>query len=234
MTFGGDTMSKNIKDYRSKGLLWYIIAQIFIIVIFQNPNILKSNFNEWQKILFNIITSTVFSSVVGVLSFVFDAMFGDELKYKLLYFGTKRPGEEVFNNIKIKHSDFRYTKEKALKKYKEIYDNMPESKTDREAYENDQWYQIYTIHRNDPMIFNSHRDYLLCRDIYFATIITVILYILLVFLLNDISFSWKLLVLEAMFLISSNIATRQRGKRFVANVIAIDLQEKPENIFLSQ
>ena len=75
---GGGTLSNNIKDYRNKELLWYIIAQIFIIVIFQNPNILNFDLNEWQEILIKVITSTVFSSIVGVLSFVFDAMFGDE------------------------------------------------------------------------------------------------------------------------------------------------------------
>lgn len=231
MILGGDTLSNNIKDYRNKELLWYIIAQIFIIVIFQNPNILNFDLNEWQEMLIKIITSTVFSSIVGVLAFVFDAMFGDELKYKLLYFGMRRPGEKIFENIKNKHSDFRYTKEKALEEYKDIYENMPESKAKKYAYENDQWYQIYAKHRNVPMIFVSHRDYLLCRDIYFATIIIIVFYALIAFLLKTIPFSKQLLALEAVFLICSNIAARQRGKRYVANVIAYDLQEKPKSVF---
>lgn len=228
---GGGTLSNNIKDYRNKELLWYIIAQIFIIVIFQNPNILNFDLNEWQEILIKVITSTVFSSIVGVLSFVFDAMFGDELKYRLLYFWMRRPGEKVFENIKNKHSDYRYTKEKALEDYKDIYENMPESKSNKKAYENDQWYQIYSKHRNVPMVFHSHRDYLLCRDIYFATIIIVVFYALFTFLLKVITFSWHLLVLEAVFLICSNVAARQRGNRFVSNVIAYDLQEKPKSVF---
>ncbi len=219
-------MSNNIKDYRNKELLWYIVAQIFIIAIFQNPSLLNFNLKDWQETIIKVITSTMFSSIIGVLSFVFDAMFGDELKYKLLYFGMSRPGEEVFENIKNGHSDFRYTKEKALEVYKEIYDNFPESKTNKKMYENDKWYQIYSNHRNVPMIFNSHREYLLCRDIYFATIIIIAFYVLITVLLNEVSFSWKLLILETAFLICSNIATRQRGKKFVANVIAFDLQEK--------
>lgn len=222
-------MSNNIKDYRNKELLWYIIAQIFIIVIFQNPNVLSFDLNEWQEILIKVITSTVFSSIVGVLSFIFDAMFGDELKYRLLYFWMRRPGEKVFENIKHKHSDFRYTKEKALEKYKEIYDNMPESKANKKAYENDQWYQIYASHRNVSVIYNSHRDYLLCRDIYFATIIIVAFYALSTFLIKAITFSWQLLVLEVVLLICSNVAARQRGKKFVANVIAYDLQKTNTN-----
>lgn len=216
----------NIKDYKNKELLWYIIAQIFIIVIFQNPDILNFNLTEWQSILIKVITSTVFSSIIGVFSFVFDAMFGDKFKNIFLYFGMRRPGEMIFENIKNKHGDFRYTKEKALETYKDIYSHMPDSKTDRKAYENDQWYQIYNEHRNIPMIFNSHRDYLLCRDIYFSTIIIVVLYILISVLLKSVLFSWRLLVIEVVLLVCSNIAARQRGTRFVSNVIAYDLQEK--------
>lgn len=92
-------------------------------------------------------------------------------------------------------------------------------------------YQIYAKHRNVPMIFVSHRDYLLCRDIYFATIIIIVFYALIAFLLKTIPFSKQLLALEAVFLICSNIAARQRGKRYVANVIAYDLQEKPKSVF---
>ena len=216
----------NIKDYRNKELTWYIIAQIFIIVIFQNPSILNFDFSQWQETLIAVITSTVFSSIVGVLSFIFDAMFGDRTKYRLLYLGMRQPGERIFEDIKNKHTDYRYTKEKALEKYKEIYNNIPKGKFEKKLYENAQWYQIYAKHQNAPMIFHSHRDYLLCRDIYFATIIITALYSLISLLLNNVTFSWKLLILEAVFLICSNIATRQRSERFVANVIAHDLQEK--------
>lgn len=224
----------NIKDYRSKELLWYIIAQIILIVIFQNPHILHFNLDKWQETLINVISSTLFSSIIGVFSFVFDSMFSNKTKYKWLYFGMRQPGEKIFENIKNHHNDFRYTKEKALEKYEEIYDHMPESKVDRKAYENDRWYQIYFKHRNVPMIFNPHRDYLLCRDIYFATIVIIAFYILISILLPGVAFSWKLLILESVFLISSNIAARQRGRRFVANVIAYDLQERPEEPNLMQ
>lgn len=219
----------NIKDYRGKELLWYIIAQIFLIVIFQNPNILNFDLTKWQETLVKVVTSTVFSSIIGVFSFVFDAMFSDELKYKCLYLGMKRPGELIFSTIQNRHTDFRYTKEKALEAYKTIYDNMPDSSIDKKAYENDQWYQIYNRYRSIPMIYNSQRDYLLCRDIYFATVIITVFYVLISILLKDVTFSLRFIVLEAVFLISANVATRQRGKRFVANVIAYDLQEKPKN-----
>lgn len=216
----------NIKDYRSKELLWYIIAQIILVIIFQNSDILKLDSNKWKEMLAATVSSTLFSSVVGVISFVFDAMFSDELKYKLLYFGFRRPGECVFENIKNNHSDFRYTKERALEMYKEIYENMPDEKKAKNAYQNDQWYKIFSKHQDFITVSNSHRDYLLCRDIYFATIMVVVFYILIAALLVEVIFSWRFLVFEFVLLLVSNVATRQRGKRFVSNVIARDLQNK--------
>lgn len=215
----------DIKNYKSKELLWFIIGQIFTVIVFQTPEILNFNFTEWQIAMVKIVTSTVFSSVIGVYSFVFDAMFSDELKYKMLYFGMIRPGEIIFSKIRDNHKDFRYTKEKAMEKYKEIYDGMPNLKSVQKAYENDNWYQIYRRHSNEPMVYYAHRDYLFCRDIYFSTIIIVAFYVLLTYLLSSVTLSWRLLLFELVLLIASNIATRKRAERFVDNVIAYDLQE---------
>lgn len=217
----------NIKNYKSKELLWFIIGQIFTVIVFQTPEILNFNFIEWQIVMVKIVTSTVFSSVIGVYSFVFDAIFSDELKYKMLYFGMSRPGEVIFSKISDNHKDFRYTKENAMRKYREIYDGMPNLKSVKRAYENDNWYQIYRRHSNEPMVYYAHRDYLLCRDIYFATIIIVAFYVLLTYLLSSVTLSWRLLLFEFVLLIVSNIATRKRAERFVDNVIAYDLQEPP-------
>lgn len=216
----------NIKDYRSKELLWYIIAQVLLVIIFQNSNILKLDSDKLKELMMATVSSTLFSSVIGVISFVFNSMFSDELKYKLLYFGSNRPGECVFENIKNNHSDFRYTKERAMDAYKEIYENMPNDKKLKKAYQNDQWYKIFSKHQDFITVSNSHRDYLLCRDIYFATIMVIFFYILISILLVEVTFSWKLLVFEFVLLLVSNVATRQRGKRFVSNVIARDLQNK--------
>lgn len=226
---GSDNMS-NIKNYRSKELLWYIIGQIFIIIICQNPNILFLKFSECHNTLVKIISSTMFSSILAVFVFVFDAMFDDESKDICLYFGGCKPGECVFEDIKTNHKDYRYTKEKAMEVYKEIYMNMPDSKVKKRAYENEQWYKIYDKHRDVSMVKNSHRDYLLCRDVYFLTIVMLAFYVLISLLLNSVVFSLRLFAFEILLLIISNIAARQRGKRYVANVIAYDIYAKTKEI----
>ena len=103
---------------------------------------------------------------------------------------------------------------------------MPQDRKQRRLYENDQWYKIYTKYKNSSMILSSHRDYLLCRDIYFATLIMILLYGFTTMLLKNISFSWQLIVFEVVLMFFINIATRQRANRFVDNVITLDLQEQ--------
>lgn len=219
---------KNIKDYRSKELLWYTILQIIIIVIFQYPEVFNPKTVELQTALTKILSSTVFSSVICVFSFILDSVLNDNMKCWLIYFGQGRPGEKIFSNIKSAHVDVRYTKESAIEKYKDIYNRMPEDSKKRRIFENAEWYKIYSKYKTSHMILISHRDYLLCRDIYSSTVMMVGLYLLVTVLLNVTNICWGLILFELLPLCLVNIATRQRAKRFVENVIAQDLQEQPQ------
>ena len=219
----------NIKNYRNKELIWYIIAQILLIITFQTQDIIYIEFDKWQKLMVTIASSTIISSLIGVFSFIFDSMFDDQLKYKCLYLGMRRPGERIFEDIKNNNKDIRYTKENAMKVYSEIYEHMPSEADKKRTYQNSQWYKIYHRHTTVPMISNSHKDYLLCRDIYIATVVVLIMYIVLYFLLKNITFSWQLIVFESILLIATNIAARQRARRFVANVIAHDIHSDSQN-----
>ena len=70
-----------------------------------------------------------------------------------------------------KANDKRFTKEKALQKYANIYeiiDNLI-GKEKRKA-SNDAWYSIYLKYENKTKIFISQRDYLLCRDLCISTL----------------------------------------------------------------
>lgn len=214
---------KNIKDYRGKELLWFIVAQLVFVIVFQNPDIFWINQTNWQDCLLGILPSTIVFSFIGVVAFILDSLFSNKVKYRFLYFWGRMPGEKVFTNIKNKTVDMRITKAVAEDKYKNIYANMPDSKQERYLYENAKWYEIYSKHRDTDMMYFSHRDYLLCRDIYFATIIIVIFYLLTTLLISSICLCWTTVIFEAIVLIISNVATRQRASRFVLNVIAYDL-----------
>jgi hypothetical protein len=161
------------------------------------------------------------SGVIFVFTFLADSLYPSELKEKLILYRV--PGETIFSKIKEKNTDKRFTWEQAKEAYKSVYNNLPENKKEQYIYENSEWYKIYNKHRDKMMIKVSNRDFLLCRDIYFATIATMILYLVLVFIFRVIIFDCRYIGYLICMLIISNIGTRNKAKRFVYNVISYDI-----------
>jgi hypothetical protein len=213
----------NLKDYRNKELRYYLIANIAVLLLlldfFQIPQL--DNGVQMTVLIYNFFRITVLSSTIFVLSFVADSLFSSELK-NLLIIG-RSPGEKIFSKIRKGKFEKRFSKDDALKIYSSIYESLPQKKKKRYAYENDKWYKIYNKHREISMIQVSHRDFLLCRDIYFSTIICIVIYLVLTIVFQTIAFDWRYIGYLTVMLIISNIGTRNRGMRFVSNVIAYDI-----------
>lgn len=211
----------NIKDYKEKEMNMYILGIIFIYIFLSNS--LKLN-NE-EIIYYNKLISTAFASaIIYLFVFLSDAVVSSYFKDKIVYvFGIfKKPGEWIFTNIKNNCKDDRINSEKANKKYKDIYLNMPKDKNKRKKYENSEWYDIYSNYRNEKMIEISNREYLMTRDFVFVTISMFVIYIalcLLKILYWNCTFIIVLTILFIINIFSANI----KAKRFVYNVIALDL-----------
>jgi len=119
--------------------------------------------------------------------------------------------------------DKRFSPDDVLLKYSEVYKLLPSAKKEKYAYENIEWYRLYSKHRDAPMIMMSNRDFLLCRDIYFATVITVPIYMLLTLVLRLVAFDWRYIAYLAVMLILSNLGARNKAMRHAYNVIAYDM-----------
>ena len=76
------------------------------------------------------------------------------------------------------------------------------------------------------MVLVSNRDYLLCRDMTVSTVVIFVLYFVMVFLFGVFEFKFESLLYLLLIFILTNWATRQKGKRYVNNVIVCDLNEK--------
>ena len=76
------------------------------------------------------------------------------------------------------------------------------------------------------MVFVSNRDYLLCRDMTVSTVVIFILYFVMVFSFHVFEFKVESVLYLLLIFIITNWATRQKGKRYVNNVIVCDLNEK--------
>ena len=168
----------DLKDYRKKEipmlLLGNILVLLYFLKIFDVTQISKDNM-EWINLIFTILNSTILSSVLYIFTIVLDGIFSDKIKYKLLYlFFGKMPGEVVFSEIKKNNKDIRFSYEDLYKNHPEIYDNMPSEIKAQRKYENKEWYKLLKKHQSKDMVFQSHRDSLMLRDMYCNNILVLI------------------------------------------------------------
>ncbi|MDR1400355.1 MAG: hypothetical protein LBJ41_10570, partial [Treponema sp.] len=214
---------ENLKDYREKELRYYTMANILILLLLLGNFQFQADVSTINafNIIINVLEMVFISGVIFVFTFLADSLFPSELKQKSI--SRRVPGETIFSKIKEKNTDKRFTWEQAKEIYKSVYNNLPENKKERYMYENSEWYKIYNKHRDNMMIKVSNRDFLLCRDIYFATIVTMILYLVLAFIFKVIIFDCRYIGYLICMLIISNVGTRNKAKRFVYNVISYDI-----------
>ena len=217
----------DLKDYRKKEipmlLLGNILVLLYFLKIFDVTQISKDNM-EWINLIFTILNSTILSSVLYIFTIVLDGIFSDKIKYKLLYlFFGKMPGEVVFSDFLINNIHFRFSYEDLYKNHPEIYDNMPSEIKAQRKYENKEWYKLLKKHQSEDMVFQSHRDSLMLRDMYCNNILVLIMYLVLSVGFGVLKFSLHYIIFVILLTVLLNIAARNKGKRFVYNVIASDM-----------
>jgi hypothetical protein len=212
----------NLKDYQTKELCLYVMTNISVLLLLlgflDHP---EQSVIQTIEVISNILNMVILSAAIFTFTFLTDSIFSSEIKFHLA--GFQLPGGKIFSRIKNKNIDKRFSREDAILTYKNIYESMPNEKKERYVYENSQFYKIYNQYRNVTMIMVSNRDFLLCRDIYFSTISTIALYLLLTILFKIIAFDWRYIVYLALMLIVANLGLRNKGWRFVCNIIAYDI-----------
>lgn len=218
----------DIKNYREKELKFYALANILVIAYIEEIITIEDLIepeNNLQTLLITLLNSALFLSILYIFVLLADALLSERMKNRIVFFWGHLPGETVFSRMKKQVKDIRFTQQQVLRKYKELYDNMPNDRKERYGYENSKWYEIYNIYRNNMMVFGANRDYLICRDMTCSTVIILVLYIMFSVVMKTISFRPKcVLYLVIMFLVT-NIATRTKSERMVNNVIICDLQK---------
>ena len=215
----------DIKDYRNNELKNYVIGNILLVLYFSGmfdkifSQDINSNLNIWGI----VIESALISSIIYIYVFLLDSMIPGDIKQKIAYFHIgKLPGYTIFTKMKEGEKDDRFTQADVMKKYSQIYTNMPVNKKEREKYENAQWYKMYKDCRNEYKILIANRDFLLCRDITIITMMLLILYFILTSL-KIIVFSKIIAIIIVVELIVSNISMRGKARRLAYNVISEDI-----------
>ena len=218
----------NIKDYRSEELKIFVLANVLMILCIEKVitwDRLISGDAVLLKLILVIIDSAVLLAIWYSFVYLADALFPTNIKNKIVYFGSPLPGQTVFTRLSTKTVDERFTKEQIVEKYSDIINNFPKSKKEKLYYENCKWYSIYNMHRDKTMVLVSNRDYLLCRDMTVSVVVIFILYFVMVFAFHVFEFKFEAFLYFVFAFLVTNLATRQKGRRYVNNVIACDLNE---------
>lgn len=218
-----------LKDYRNVELKYYALANVLIVMLLYKSTLFYV-FKETislESIITQLISAGLLSSIIYVYIFILDSIIPSQLKNKICYlFFLKQPGFSIFTNIRNGKVDARFTKEDAETNYSDIYakiDNEPD-KVEKASIENRCWYRIYRKYSEDNMIFTSHRDYLLCRDLCIVSIFILLFYILACYFLS-VRIKGNVIIFFLLEILFTDITFLFRGKRFAYNVIALDLSK---------
>ena len=214
----------NIKDYRREELKIFVLANVLMLLCIEKIitwDRLIAEEVEVLKLVLALLDSTVLLAIWFSFVYLADALFPTNIKNKIVYLGSPLPGQTVFTRLSTKTEDERFTKKQIIEKYSDIINNFPNCKKEKLN-----WYSIYNLYRDRTMVLVSNRDYLLCRDMTVSTVVIFVLYFVMVFLFGVFEFKFESLLYLLLIFILTNWATRQKGKRYVNNVIVCDLNEK--------
>lgn len=223
---------KNLKDYVKDELAKYVLVNCLVLLLISGDLKMDTGTAEVFSAV-NILGGKIFSIAVIVFimymyTFIFNSMLTDKWRADLLWFFAPMPGEVIFKDIEEKSADARFTSERARQVFSEIYTELEkfDDSKKRRKYENQEWYRIYSELKEDSMVFYSNREYLLLRDMYistwFMTGISLILW-----LCDYIHMTCCSIGFLVVLLLLTNIAARQKSRRFVYNVIAAHIGRMP-------
>lgn len=192
--------------------LWVLLsANILILAGVIFPEYFKEISNKFN-ILF--ILKGLGFSIAPLLLFLFNGILSSNQKAILVFWKRKNPlpGSESFS--KLSKKDMRIDR----KKLKEIYGTLPKKPSEQ----NKLWYKIYKKNSLDIVVSESHRAFLLARDLTSLCFLFVIFIGIPVIILGK----WPINIYYVMFLVVQYfiilIGAQNRGRRFVTNVLAAE------------
>lgn len=204
----------NLKSKNTPQLWIMLAANILIICGIIFPTYLNKAEHEYD---INLIIRNLGATIAPLFLFLLNGLISSNQKAILVFWKIKNPlpGSEAFSKLSKKDSRID------LKRLKEIHGSLPKKPTEQ----NKLWYKIYKKHTSDLVISDSHRAYLLARDL------TSLCFLFIVFIglpslfltsypINIFYFCY----LVIQFLVTS-IGAQNRGRRFVTNVLATEAKD---------
>ena len=222
-----------MKDYRKDELKTYVIGNILIILMFSGLfeiffTLSEELSEEIIDIVSKLLGATLFSSILYIYVFILDSFIPSKLKDFVVYFPCGRPGDKIFEKIREKRIDSRFTQEDAITKYQEIYKELDiiSDRKKKHVFQNSKWYGIYQSIEENPTVALAQKDFLLNRDMCIITVVILILYVLISWISKIYTIKGGALIWLLVEILLTNIAAKGKAKRFALNVIAKDIHRK--------
>ncbi|MDQ1166414.1 hypothetical protein [Flavobacterium sp. SORGH_AS_0622] len=190
--------------------LWILLSANILIIL---AVVFHAEFRDLQKdfdILF--IFKSLGASIAPLILFLLNGFVSSHQKAILVFWKLKDPlpGSEAFS--KLSRQDTRIDR----KKLKQLYGILPKKPSEQ----NKLWYKIYKKHVSNLIISESHRAFLLARDLTSMCFLFVLFLGIPVLIIiespTNISY-FIYLILQYFFVV---IGAKNRGRRFVTNVLA--------------
>lgn len=205
------TKETTLKEKNSKLIWTFFTFNALVFYILSFSPIINLNNIDWE----------VFESIKGVwllflplILFILNGLISSDQKATLCFWRLKHPlpGCRAFS--KYLYKDDRIDKSYFLSHYAPLPDHPKE--------QNAVWFKIYKIQQEEPPIKQSHKDFLLGRDICSISFLFLIIGGITGFFLIEGKAKWAYIGFAFIQYLILVIVTQNHGKRFVCNVLAIE------------
>jgi len=203
---------KSLKEQNERSYWLFAVANIAILI---SLVVCSSIDLQHMTAVTKKITSKdgIWISLFPILGIILNGLLPSDIKAMIVYTRFKHalPGHRAFS--KLGKADSRIRLERIAKKYVKL----PRNPIDQ----NKLWYDIYKKHQDKPVIRDSHKKFLLMRDIASLSFIIWLGYVIVfvIFFTTKIEFISYLIFGTIQFLVTM-ISARNYGNRFACNVLA--------------
>lgn len=215
LSFKKITMEKeiNLKSKNTPQLWVFLSANILFLCGLFFPTYFKSIIHDFD-ILFVIKTLGVF--IAPLILFLLNGLLSSHQKAILVFWKIQNPLPGSIAFSKISKEDTRVD----IDKLKKVHGKLPK----KAGEQNKLWYGIYKKNIDNIVVIESHRAFLLARDLTSLSFLFLIFIAIPFLFLQKFPFNIYYFIIILIQYLFVNIGARNRGFRFVANVLAIESQ----------
>lgn len=205
---------RSLKSLNMKWLVMLPMLDLILVLVFVAPEILNdTTLNQLAVMRSSIIL------VLPVVVLLLAGMLPHDLKATLVYWKLTNalPACQAFSRYGPRDSRIDMV---SLQKHVGV---LPVAPSDQ----NKKWFKIYKMVSTDAAVIESHRMYLLYRDMAVISFPLIVLVpVGLYFVGASVSIQWAVVAIFLVQFLMCVAAARNSGRRFVCNVLAIHATKK--------